>query len=51
MTDQNYEVLPASPLFLNIKISAITIAERLIATNAAGINDDTKEFTLNLPNG
>jgi hypothetical protein len=47
----SYIVLAVLPLFLNIKMSAITIAERLIATNAAGINDETRESTLNLPNG
>jgi hypothetical protein len=39
------------PLFLNIKMSAIAIAERPIVTNPAGINDETKESALNLPNG
>jgi hypothetical protein len=38
-------------LFLNIKMSAITIAERPITTNPAGINDEAKESALNLPNG
>jgi hypothetical protein len=32
-------------------MSAITTAERLMATNAAGINDETREPILNLPNG
>ena len=32
-------------------MSAITIAERLIATDPTGINDEISEFTSNLPNG
>lgn len=32
-------------------MSAITIAERIVATNPAGINDEAKESSLNLPNG
>jgi hypothetical protein len=47
----SYIVLAVLPLFLSIKMSAITTAERLMATNAAGINDETRESTLNLPNG
>jgi hypothetical protein len=47
----SYIVLAVLPLFLSIKMSAITTAERLMATNAAGINDETRESTLSLPNG
>lgn len=38
-------------LLFNIKMSAVTIAERLIATDPAGINNAIREFTSNLPNG
>jgi hypothetical protein len=35
-------------LFLDIKMSAITIAEKTVATNPAGTNDETRESVLNL---
>jgi hypothetical protein len=45
----HYVAYSAFPL--NIKMSTITIAERPIATNPAGINEEAKESTLNLPAG